>query len=77
MAIFCIHVQNDKTILSFINEHFCCDGEAPLAYSAIEAWIYKGYYFIGKIRNGFIHCSSWQYKIKFGKLVVACRIDEI
>ncbi len=75
--MFYIHVRNDKTTISYIDEHFRSNGEAPLAYSAMEVWIYKGYCFIGIIRNGFIHCSAWGYKVKFGKLVVACRVDEI
>jgi len=77
MATFCIHIRESKTILSFIDEHYCSDGEAPLAYKPIEVWVYKGYSFTGKIRDGFIHCSSWKYKVKFGKLVVACRIDDV
>ena len=74
--MFCIHV-NDKTTIFYIDEHYRSDSEAPLAYQALEIWVYKGYSFIGVIRNGFIHCSSWEYKVKFGKLVVACRVDEI
>lgn len=77
MATFCIRIQENKTTISFINEHFHSESEAPLSYRTIEVWIYKGYSFIGIIRNGFIHCSAWKYAVKFGKLVVVCQVDEI
>ena len=77
MSKFCIHVREDKTIISFSDEHFCFKNKAPLAYRPIEVWVYHGYNFLGIIRNGYIHCSTWQYKIKCGReLIVVCQIED-
>ena len=75
--LFGIRVSEYKTTLFFLDEHRGLEYDAPLAFGPLKVAIYKGHTFVGLLSEGWIKCTSWKYRVKFGKLEVVCQIEGV